>query len=154
MALLKSEDIDCPTSLELSASRERIMSAGGGDQTWQYVTLHLVSGENKLKTPPDADYVLCRRPEDEAKKLVDLLTALVEMKNDRVLFEPSEPSFEFSFERTNVGGIKVEAWLDAGNASTSIYTWDAAGIRFYTTDEHVVSFIQNLKSEFRVDPRH
>jgi hypothetical protein len=152
MALLKSEDLDCPTSLELTPSRERVMSAAGGDQTWQYVALNLVSGQNKLKTPPDSDYVLCRQPEDEAKKLVDLLVALVEMRNERVLFEPSEPSFEFSFERTGVGGIKVEAWLDAGNALTAIYTWDAAGIRFYTTDEHVVSFIQDLKLEFRVDP--
>lgn len=129
------------------------MSGAGtdADQTWQYVTLILTSGQNSLSTEPDADYVLCRRPADEAEKLCRLLEGLIQKTSERVLFEPSEPSFELSLERTARGGIKVEAWLDAGNASTAIYTWDAAGIRFYTTDEHVVSFIQDLKTEFRID---
>lgn len=176
MAILKSEESQCPTSLELSFVQERsgqdavqagalAAQSGAGavmplagtakvegavDQTWAYVALNLVSGGNRLATPSGADYVLCRRPADEVAKLADLLDQLSAKKHDRVLFEPSEPSFEISLERTARGGIKVEAWLDAGNATTAIYTWDAAGIRFYTTDAHVVSFTRELRSEFQI----
>lgn len=176
MAILKSEETQCPTSLELTFVRERsgadaVQAAalaaqtgagavmplagtaqvkGADDQTWAYVAFNLVSGGNRLTTPEGADFVLCRRPADEVSKLTDLLDQFAAKKIERVLFEPSEPSFEISLERTSRGGIKVEAWLDAGNATTAIYTWDAAGIRFYTTDAHVVSFTRELRSEFQI----
>lgn len=176
MAILKSEESQCPTSLELRFVQERAGAAaveagalaaqsgagtvmplagtakvpGADNQTWAYVALALVSGGNRLATVDGADYVLCRRPTDEVAKLADLLDQLVSKKHNRILFEPSEPSFEIVLERTARGGIKVEAWLDAGNATTAIYTWDAAGIRFYTTEVHVVSFTRELRSEFQI----
>lgn len=150
MAELHSEDKDCPTRLLLSAGPTKTLSGRGADaeQTWQDVSLRLTSGPREIGTVDKEEVMLCRKPTDE---IVDLLAALEQLLNkerDEILFEPSEPSFELAFARTRRGGIKVEAWLDAGNGTTEIYTWDAAGIRFYTTDANIRSFSAELRREF------
>lgn len=91
---------------------------------------------------------MCRQPNDEAYKLKSMLRELVDGKRKQVLFEPSEPSFELFAERTKEGGIGIYVWLDSGNASTGFYRWDAVGVRFYTTQTHLLSFIEELTLDF------
>ena len=148
MAILRSEEKETPSSLELKAGATKELPAGPDTQIWQAVELALISGERTAGTLPAEDSLLCRTPADEVQTLIDFLAELTAGKRDTVFFEPSEPSFEISFSRMHKGGIKVEAWLDAGNGNTGFYTWDAFGIRFYTNDELLVSFIEEARNEF------
>ncbi len=150
MARLMSEDADCPSMLTISITSERMLpDLGSQKQRWQNLNLSLTSGKRAVSTVEDEDTAVCRTPTDEMKSLVTELTALADEAKELVLFEPSEPSFELTFARTNRGGIRVEAWLDAGNGTTGIYTWDACGIRFITTIEKLRAFIEELRSEFK-----
>jgi hypothetical protein len=151
MAQLISEDQDCISKITLLGRDKKILtSERAPDQEWQKIDLKLTSGKLDLFTQPTEDVMLCRSPHDEIVTLVEGLEQLLEKKRDEVLFEPSEPSFEMSFARTRRGGIKVEAWIDAGNATTGIYTWDASGIRFYSTDANIRSFTEEIRREFRL----
>lgn len=149
MAELVSEDQDCPSKLTMNAGEMKILSdEHAHEQQWQNLALLLTSGTRSVKTSAAEEVMLCRAPTDELNTLVFGLDELLRKKRAEVLFEPSEPSFELSFIRTQRGGIKVEAWLDAGNGETGIYTWDACGIRFYTNDANIRSFIDELSNEF------
>lgn len=149
MAVLLSEDQECVSKVVLKAGQMKVLS-GDYDkgQQWQSVVLELTSGARRLQTDSHEDVMFCRAPTDEVVTLIQSLDALLAEKRDEILFEPSEPSFELSFARTARKGIKVEVWLDAGNGATGIYTWDAAGIRFYTADANIRSFTDELKTEF------
>jgi len=151
MARLYSEDQENSSSLELLAGSFSQPEPAAGGELWQAVDLILLSGHRKLELRSGVDgaenCLICRRPEDEAGKLVRLLSELLNKQRHRVLFEPAEPSFELSLERTREGGIKVEAWIDCANSSTGFYGWDAAGIRFYTQDEQLDSFLKQLRIE-------
>ncbi|MGH9550701.1 MAG: hypothetical protein ACRD3W_15075 [Terriglobales bacterium] len=151
MAVLKSEDQESLSALELIGGPLRQVT----DQTWQRFSLILTSGTTKLSlgvanSTPDEDdaCILCRKPDDEITRFIKLVQELVDFDRDKLLFEPAEPSFELMIERSNITGLRVSAWLDAGNAKTGIYRWDAAGIRFFTLQEHLVTFLHELKSEF------
>ena len=150
MAILYSEDNELASTLSLTPitpTKKTTVS-----EWWQQVSVVLTSGSRSLslgaRMQEKEACLLCRHPEDEAVRLRDMLLDICQGRRDQGLFEPSEPSFELHFERTAEGGIKVYAWLDAGNASTGFYRWDAAGIRFYTSQEHVLSFIADLGHEF------
>ncbi len=148
MARLSSDNRECPSFLDLQAGDLKRLLAGDETQLWQSIALHLSAGQRQISTGEHEDCLLCRTPEDEVETLIDNLEALATRRKDKVYFEPSEPTFELSFERTRAGGIKVEAWLDAGNGASGIYTWDACGIRFYTNDELLVSFIEEIRKDF------
>jgi hypothetical protein len=148
MAILGSEEKETASYLELKGGSTKELPAGNEKQIWQHVELALKSGQRTASTLSGEDSLLCRTPTDELQMLIDFLAELTAGKRDTVFFEPSEPSFEMSFTRMHKGGIKVEAWLDAGNGSTGFYTWDAFGIRFYTNDELLVSFIEEARKEF------
>ena len=154
MAILKSEDNHPVSSVELSALASPQSKTDGA--IWQSCRITLVSGRHQLAIPVESKEseacVLCRKPLDEVAKLRALLTDVSNGQREKILFEPQEPSFELSVERTKEKGFKVEFWIDAGNASTGFYTWDAAGVRFYTTTEHLVSFIEDLGQDFREQP--
>lgn len=149
MAELHSEDVECSSKLQLIPGEKKILSGERTEgQQWQVVKFLLISGARRIETATNDEVMLCRDPSDEVTDLVQRLEHLLERKREQVYFEPSEPSFELSLIRTRRGGIKAEAWIDAGNGSTGIYTWDAAGIRFYCTDANIRSFINELKAEF------
>jgi len=154
MAILISEDNHPVSSVELRAAAPPKTTDDGA--SWQPCRIELVSGRHRLAMPVEAEErescVLCRTPVDEVAKLRSLLLEVSSGTRQKVLFEPQEPSFELSVERTEEKGFKVQFWFDAGNASTGFYTWDAAGIRFYTTAEHLVSFIEELARDFRETP--
>jgi hypothetical protein len=158
MAELRSEEQNCPSYLRITAGAKRNVntrepahephSADEKAQVWQSVALCLISGGRQVQTLDNEDCLVCRAPTDEIVELVANLRRLLEGQREQVFFEPSEPSFELSLVRTRRGGIKVEAWLDAGNGTTAIYTWDACGVRFYTTDEYLSQFADQLEKEF------
>lgn len=148
MAILKSEEESCPSHLELKAGTKQIVEKPVQDECWQEIILQLESGSHKILSASNNNCTICRVPNDEIEQFASQLEALLRGQRQRVFFEPNEPSFEMNFERSRRQGIKVEAWIDAGNASTGIYTWDAAGIRFFTTDEHLAEFINQVRQEF------
>ena len=148
MAILKSEEDACPSGLELIAGNKQIVEKPVQEECWQEITLRLSSGDHRIKSAAGNDCTICRSPNDELEQFLGQLEALLREQRQRVFFEPNEPSFEINFERSRRQGIKVEAWIDAGNASTGIYTWDAAGIRFFTTDDHLANFINEVRTEF------
>ncbi|HEY9870757.1 MAG TPA: hypothetical protein V6D08_16450 [Candidatus Obscuribacterales bacterium] len=149
MAVLKSEDTDCRSSLEIAPAGS-VQDAKDGSR-WQPIRLSLVSGGRCLEIGGENGKNTClvlRSPRDEIARLLGLLDELANGRRHRILFEPQEPSFELLVESTPEGGFKVEAWIDAGNATTGFYSWDAAGIRFYTLAEHLASFFKQLQLEF------
>lgn len=151
MAQLISEDQECVSKMLINCGDTKTLSGEHtSDQRWQNLSLQLTSGKRAIETASGEEVMLCRAPSDEVAELVNRLDELLEQKRQEVIFEPSEPSFELSLVRTRRGGIKVEAWLDAGNGTTGIYTWDACGIRFYTTDANIRSFTDELRREFGV----
>lgn len=167
MATLVSEDKEFVSTFSISPREIIYIKVKGVDeQKWQHFEIAIANGSRSLtfQTPPrDGDasfsaaiediqvvadaYLLCRQPQDEIKKLIERLDDLLSGKRAKVLFEPAEPSFEFSLQNSG-GGMKAEIFVDAGNVETSIYRWDALGIRFFTGEEQVRRFIEELKSEF------
>lgn len=148
MAVLHSEEKDCPSRIELSALERQIIEKPVQDECWQRLILSLHSGDNQINSTPGENCSVCRTPSDELENFALQLESLLSGQKQKVIFEPNEPSFELNFERSRRSGIKVEAWIDAGNAKTGFYTWDAAGIRFFTTDENLADFINELRREF------
>lgn len=148
MATLHSEEESCPSSLQLVPGDKQMIEKAVQEECWQEIILHLASGEHQIKSVAGSDCTICRMPADEIEQFAQQLEAILRGQKQRVFFEPNEPSFEINIERSRRQGIKVEAWIDAGNASTGIYTWDAAGIRFFTTDEKLANFINELRTEF------
>ncbi|MBX9572413.1 MAG: hypothetical protein K2X77_26190 [Candidatus Obscuribacterales bacterium] len=147
MATLLSEEESCPSSLQLLPGAKQVIEKVQ-EECWQEIILHLASGAHKVNSVGGNNCTICRLPADEIEQFAQQLEAILRGQKQRVFFEPNEPSFEINIERSRRQGIKVEAWIDAGNASTGIYTWDAAGIRFFTTDEKLANFINDLRTEF------
>jgi hypothetical protein len=144
-AELLSEDTDCPSSLFLKTMEQRTLSGPGtAPQRWELIAVSLTSGKRRIDSLPAEEILICKEPVDEIALLAEQLKELVDKQREQVLFEPSEPSFELSFTRTKRGGIQLEAWLDAGNGTTGIYTWDACGMRFMTNDANLQTFINQL----------
>jgi hypothetical protein len=148
MAKLLSEDREIITSVELLNSAAKVKY---GEEVWQPLLINLVSGQrsfSNVKPEILQECLLCRSPRDEIDDLLKLLTDLLATRTDRILFEPAEPFFELMIERSGRHGLKVETWMDAGDAHTGIYTWDAAGIRFQTTSANLEQFLEAIRSEF------
>ncbi|MBN9393738.1 MAG: hypothetical protein J0H83_00725 [Candidatus Melainabacteria bacterium] len=141
------------------------------EQTWQYFTINLTNGGRSLDfcTPADSfdhmlfeneiqnavqdiqavahAYLLCRTPQDEVALLAQKIETFVAGDKSQLLFEPSEPSLELMVKRVG-GGFRVYCHVDAGNVETGIYRYDALGIRFFTTQEHLMAFASQLRAEF------
>lgn len=152
MARLRSEDSECESVLELMpGTTYSLPCPPGPDQVWQHVRLIAASGSRQLTLPENeggASACLVRCPSDEIESLACMLDELETGRRDKVMFEPAEPSFELTIERTREGGLAVYCWLDAGNAATGYYRWDAAGVRFYSTGQQLRSFINELRQDF------
>lgn len=148
MARLRSEEGNNPTFFEIKPGGFNTVTGSSDEETWQEVSLLLTSGGYVISGGAAQELTLCRSPKDEVAILISELDDLLKHKRSKVMFEPSEPSFEINFERTSYGALRVDVWIDAGNAATGFYTYDAVGIRFLTTDEHVGRFTKQLKEEF------
>ena len=175
MAILKSEDGDFESSITITAGKIMdidILSTVTNTrekQKWQLVDLALASGNRHLNFISDPtqtveaftapvesiseiahSYVLCRAPSDEPQNLVKMLSEFGTGKRSKLLFEPSEPSFELSIN-TIAGSMRVELFIDAGNVETGIYRWDSFGIRFFTSAANLEAFSRQLQEEFGLD---
>ncbi len=153
MASLFSEDNEVVSCLELAAATA-LDDSGEVRECWQPVALKLISGKRSISlgdSPDGGDKevcLLCRRPDDEIKRLFNLLADLAEDRRQKIIFEPAEPSFEFILEKTSDKGIAVEVWVDSGNATTGFYRWDAMGARFFTNAQRLRDFMDGLQREF------
>lgn len=148
MAKLLSEEKNCPSRLEITAGPTMNLENKGQTESWQKVRILLVSGNSSIASIEGDNCSLCRKPSDEIEKLTRQLDDLLHGKIKGFVFEPNEPAFELSFSSSHHDGIKIEAWIDAGNGRTGFYTWDAAGIRFFTTLEALKDFMEQLNGEF------
>jgi hypothetical protein len=69
-------------------------------------------------------------------------------------FEPLEPCFELLFHKDKLStqskptsaGVKAYCWVDSGNAEFDFYTWDAMGLRLYTSTQQLETFYNQLKN--------
>lgn len=150
MATLISDDRESPTTVELTGGD--LKSATGGtakeNERWQLIHIELKTERVTIASSREEAFTLCRVPLDEPARLATQLEQLLANERDVVSFEPQEPSFELNFQRSHHDGIKVEAWIDSGNAQTGFYRWDAAGVRFFTTVDLVRMFVDALRRDF------
>ena len=149
MAVLRSEDEDIVSSIEFSLGNVKLIS----DQKWQEFRLKLTSGNQEIElgsTSTNSEFLICRQPKDELVLFISALEKVANGTQKSFSFEPSEPSFELNISALgDEQGYKVEAWLDAGNATTGIYRWDAIGVRFHTVKKYLDLFIGQLKAQLQ-----
>jgi len=127
-------------------------------QEWQRYELKLHAGDRTLefnsdnKNPEEVKGLFCFniKPVHELRNLTDNLKAFLDNDEDTLVFEPLEPSIELRITKSHANSFKVELWIDAGNTSSIIYTWDALGIRFMTTKEKLCSFLSELEKVSKV----
>ena len=93
------------------------------------------------------DYVLALTPVNEIEKIINELNNFLSSEDRKLYsFEPLEPSFELIIERSHKG-FSVTVWVDGGNVISDHSTWDGLGLRFFTSDEKIKSFIKDLGDE-------
>ncbi|MBI2996160.1 MAG: hypothetical protein HYY52_05575 [Candidatus Melainabacteria bacterium] len=144
MAKLVSEDEEIKSSLELIFLK---------DKTEIPYKIILQSAEKKLiyelsqENKGAGDYVLALKPINEIENLINGIKNFLNDKETKMFaFEPIEPSFEFILERAHKG-YSAMCWIDAGNVISNHYTWDGLGIRFFTTEKNLLSFVEELSKE-------
>ena len=151
MAKLVSEDEEIKSSLEIFFLKDKIQNKVA--VSWVPYRILLQSGEKKLTYELDpkikgaGDYVFALKPMDEIGNLINGIKTFLKNKETKMFsFEPNEPSFELVVERSHKG-YSVTCWADAGNVISNHYTWDGMGLRFFTTEEKLNSFVEELKIE-------
>ena len=151
MAKLISEDEEIKSSLELIFLKDKIQDKVA--ISWIPYKIILVSGEKKLtyeldlKNKGAGDYVLALKPINEIENLIGGINNLLKDKENKMFsFEPNETSFELIIERSHKG-YSVICWVDAGNVISNHYTWDGFGLRFFTAEENIISFVKELNKE-------
>lgn len=153
MAILLSEDEQVKSSFELLFLKDQIKNKPS--VSWINYKLVLISGENKIvyerkeNNKGAGDYVLALKPVNEIENIVSGINSFLKNESSKMFsFEPLEPSFEFILERSHKG-YSVTCWLDAGNVISDHYSWDGFGIRFFTNEEKIVSFMEQVSQEMR-----
>lgn len=142
MAILLGEDEEVQSGLDF-----QLLAPGTPAGWWRY-RLAAWAGSRRLVLAPDpADTDdRCCLPAPEALALCQGLGTLLAGRRDRYLFEPAEPNFQLEADRYQ-DGYRIFVWLDAGNQFTSHFTWDAAGVRFYTEARRLAGFLTELAAE-------
>ena len=150
MAILTSEDEQIKSSFELIFLKEEEKRSV---ISWINYKLVLKSAdkelifESKENNKGAEDYVFALKPINEIENLIDGIKAFLENKNSDIFsFEPIEPSFEIILERSHKG-YSMNLWVDAGNVISDHYTWDGFGMRFFTSQEKLDSFVSELNKE-------
>ncbi len=151
MAKLISEDEEIKSSLEIIFFKDKIQDKVS--ISWIPYKLFLISGEKKLtyeleqKDKGAGDYVLALKPINEIEMLITGISNFLKNKESKMYsFEPNETSFELILEKSHKG-YSLTCWADAGNVISNHYTWDGFGIRFFTTEENINSFVSELSKE-------
>ena len=151
MAILISEDEEIKSSLELIFLKDKIQNKIA--ISWIPYRILLVSGERKLayelesKNKGAGDYVLALKPINEIENLINGIKNFLKNKESTMFsFEPNETSFELILEKSHKG-YSVTCWVDAGNVISDHYTWDGFGVRFFTSENNILSFTEELNKE-------
>ena len=151
MARLISEDEEIKSSLEIIFLKDQIKNKVA--ISWIPYKIILESGEKKLiyeldpKNKGAGDYVLALKPINEIENLVEGIKSFLDDKESKMFsFEPNETSFELIIERSHKGYSAI-CWADAGNVISNHYTWDGFGVRFFTTEKNILSFVEDLSKE-------
>ena len=150
MAKLISEDNQIQSTLELILLKDQIKNKS--DISWIPYKIVLQSAENKLHyekstNQGSGDYVFALKPVNELDNLINGIKSYLENKTKNIFsFEPLEPSFELIMEKSQAG-FSVTCWIDAGNVISDHYTWDGLGLRFFTSEEKILSFVEELRKE-------
>ncbi|MEB3299972.1 MAG: hypothetical protein VKO21_10875 [Candidatus Sericytochromatia bacterium] len=140
---LASDDPDVTTQCVIEFG-----SPVSDEGTWLPYVLALRAGERELSLSDPAGGRVEGRcwlglsPRDELALLVEGVGDLLAGKRHRWAFEPQEPNFAIDFEAVSEGYV-VHVWLDAGNQLTDHFTWDAVGIRFFTTAQVLERFLMD-----------
>ena len=151
MAKLISEDEEIKSSLELILLKDKIENKIA--ISWIPYKIILQSGEKKSTYELDSknkgagDYVFALKPINEIENLINGIKDFLKDKESKMFsFEPNETSFELTIEKSHKG-YSVICWADAGNVISDHYTWDGFGLRFFTTEKNINSFVQELSRE-------
>ena len=137
----------------LSEDFKRAESELKEDQVWQRYEIKLKAAQNEIvfnsndKAANEVKGLFCfnLNPHNEIQQLITDLESFLENSEKEFIFEPLEPSIELKITKSHASLLKVELWIDAGNTTSIIYTWDALGIRLMTEREKLVKFISDLK---------
>lgn len=151
MPILNSEDESVKSSFEIVFLLDTIKNKPS--ISWISYKLVLKSGEKEIiyeKKENDGgvgDYVLALKPINEIEKLITETRTFLSDKNKILYsFEPLEPSFELILEK-GYKGYSVSCWVDAGNVISDHYSWDGFGLRFFTNEEKIKLFLNNMETE-------
>ena len=151
MAKLISEDEEIKSSLEQILLKDKIENKIA--ISWIPYKIIFQSGEKKLTYELDSknkgagDYVFALKPINEIENLINGIKDFLKDKESKMFsFEPNETSFELIIEKSHKG-YSVICWADAGNVISDHYTWDGFGLRFFTTEKNINSFVQELSRE-------
>lgn len=154
MAILTSEDETIKSFVEIKLLHDSLKNKS--EFSWIPYSLKLLSAdvnlqyESPAKNKGAGDYVFALKPINELEELLKGLKNFLlnpELKN--YFFEPVEPSFEITFERS-YRGFSVYFWIDAGNVISDHYSWDGFGLRFFTSEEKIKSFTKELSKEMEM----
>ena len=151
MARLISEDEHVKSSFEIVLLKNQIEKKPS--ISWIPYRIILMSSdkslvyEKKNNKEGAGDYVLALEPINEVKNIISGIDKFLKDKNSSMFsFEPMEPSFELILEKSHQG-YSVTCWIDAGNVDSMHYSWDGFGLRFFTTEEKIKLFIDELDRE-------
>ena len=158
MAKLLSEDDQVKTSFELILLKDEIKNKPA--ISWIPYKIVLTSAEKKIvfekqETNNGAgDYVLALKPINEIENITLGIKAFLDSEIKNIFsFEPVEPSFELIVEKSHKG-YSATCWVDGGNVISDHYSWDGFGIRFFTTKEKILTFVEELEKEKELFSSH
>lgn len=147
MAKLSSEDREIETSFEINLKEVT-------DTTWQKYEIVFNFDQDKqvFKSKEGGDpsigqFVFSLAPENRLKLMIEQIEKFLTTDTTELVFEPADPSFELIIKRSHADGFQVYLWVDCGNTKQLNYTWDARGIRFFSTKANIESFVEALKAE-------
>lgn len=153
MAKLISEDKNVKSSIEIVLLKDKLKQKP--PISWVPYKLVVSSASKELvyeKKDGDngsGDYVLALEPVNEVDNLIKGISNFIQGETSKMFsFEAIEPSFELILERS-YKGYSVICWLDAGNVISDHYTWDGFGVRFFTNEKNIISFVEELEGEVK-----
>ena len=151
MAKLTSEDDQVKTSFELIFLNDEIKNKPA--ISWVPYKIVLTSAGKELifekqnNNKGAGDYVLALKPIDEVENVIGGIKSFLESQISKMFsFEPVEPSFELILEKSHKG-YSVTCWVDGGNVVSDHFSWDGFGLRFFTTKDKILSFVDELNKE-------
>lgn len=148
MAILLSEDENVKSSFQVILQKNEIENKHS--ISWEPYKIVLQSGEKELIYKKEknnkgaGDYVLALKPINEIDSLIEGIKNFLTSKTSNLFsFEAIEPSFELILEKAHKG-FSATCWMDAGNVISDHYTWDGFGIRFFTSEDKINLFLNEL----------